>query len=133
MMMDVLKEYLLFEGAYAKDSLVRAMAEEIEKLRRSELNLIKQNLELADASGFPGPDSCGMSPEDWVADLRKDSERLAYAYSGAHTGSEALVNLEFRLLNADPPTMREVRVAIDDAMAASAALRLPNVRHEGQP
>ncbi len=50
--------------------------------------------------------------------MEKDAERLAYVYSGQKTGSNALVNIELRLINDDVPTIDEVRLAIDAAIAA---------------
>jgi chromosome segregation ATPase len=47
--------------------------------------------------------------------LRKDAERLEYVYSSNQTTSNALVELEFRLLNGESPSMSEVRAAIDAA------------------
>ena len=46
---------------------------------------------------------------------RVDAERLAYVYSRHRTDSNALVELELRILNDDYPTMEEVRAAIDAA------------------
>jgi len=51
-----------------------------------------------------------------IVRLRKDSERLAYLYSGTKTGSNALIDIELRLLNGDAVTLDEARNAIDEAM-----------------
>lgn len=52
------------------------------------------------------------------AELRADAERLAYLYSGQKTSSDALVELELRLLNGDTITLDEARAAIDAARIA---------------
>lgn len=49
----------------------------------------------------------------------KDAARFRWHYSGARTDSNALVALEIRLLNDEKPTLDEVRVAFDEAMAVS--------------
>ena len=53
-----------------------------------------------------------------VERLKADSDRLAYVYSGAKTDSNALVEIELRLINGDVPTIEEVRIAIDTAIRA---------------
>ena len=61
----------------------------------------------------------GLSLDDVlyiVAELRKDSERLAFLYSGKTTASNSLIDAELRLFNNNPMTLDEVREAIDEAM-----------------
>jgi ABC-type transporter Mla subunit MlaD len=60
--------------------------------------------------------------------LTKDAERLAYIYSGQRTTSDALVNLELRLLHGEAVTMDAVRTAIDDAIAAGSQTELEGGR-----
>ena len=48
-----------------------------------------------------------------VDQCKADAERLVFAYGRTRTESNALVELEIRMLNDDYPTMEEVRSAID--------------------
>jgi hypothetical protein len=53
--------------------------------------------------------------EEIVVPWKRDAERLAYLYSGTKTESNALVNLEMKMLDGYIPTIDEVRAAIDAA------------------
>lgn len=56
-----------------------------------------------------------------------DAARFAYLYSGAKTGSNALIEIEMRLLSGDVPTLDEVRSAVDECM------KTPNAEFSGRP
>lgn len=56
-----------------------------------------------------------VAAADRAKELEADARRLAFAYSGQKTDSNALVELELRFLNGDIPTLDEVRAAIDRA------------------
>jgi hypothetical protein len=45
-----------------------------------------------------------------------DAARFAYLYSGTKTGSNALIEIEMRLLSGDVPALDEVRAAVDECM-----------------
>jgi hypothetical protein len=55
-----------------------------------------------------------------------DAARFAYLYSGQKTGSNALVEIEMRMLSGDVPTLDEVRSAVDECM------KTPNVLAQGR-
>jgi len=48
--------------------------------------------------------------------LRKDAERYRWQYSGAKTDSDALVNIQIRMIHGEVPALEEVRAAFDAAM-----------------
>lgn len=53
------------------------------------------------------------------AELEADAKRIAFLFSGIRTTSNALVELELRLINGETPSLDAVRSAIDDAMMAA--------------
>jgi len=48
---------------------------------------------------------------------RADSERLKFVYNGKTPATDALLKLELRIINGSCPSIDEVRIAIDEAMA----------------
>ncbi len=55
---------------------------------------------------------------DALEAMQADVERLAWHFGGAKTDSDAMIQIELRLLNGDVPTLDEVRQALDAAMKA---------------
>ena len=78
------------------------------------------------AKGHTGPHSYGHLAAALSKDRERDAERFAYLYSGQKTESNALIEIEMRLLSGDVPTLDEVRAAVDECM------RTPNTIAQGR-
>lgn len=89
-------------------------------MERNEATSMTERLARALDAHIEGPDRLTM--EDAIAlrdELRRlsaDARRLAFVYGDTKTTSNALIELELRLLSGEKPTIEEVRAAIDQAM-----------------
>jgi phosphoglycerate dehydrogenase-like enzyme len=89
-------------------------ADELERLQRENAELHAEFTRVSEEIDTLERASVLIAKEN--AELRADAERLKFVYKLNATTSNALVEIELKLLNGVEPTIDEVLDAIDEAM-----------------